>query len=143
MSSILAFDHGQKRIGVAVASLQTRLAQPLTTLEQSPALMDDIKTLLKENSATALVVGLPRNMEGAETKQSAEARKFAQELEKIIGLPVHLVDESVTSKQAEAELDARGVRYNKEHVDSLAAVYILEDYLQALPTGRQASPEVK
>src|SRR3989344_5826521 len=122
MSSILAFDHGQKRIGVAVASLQTRLAQPLTTLEQSPALMDDIKTLLKENSATALVIGLPRNMEGAETKQSAEARKFAQELEKIIGLPAHLVDESATSNQVEAELDARGARYNKEHVDSLGAV---------------------
>lgn len=133
MSSILAFDHGQRRTGVAVASTDVRLAQPLVTLKQSPQLMDEIHTLVKNNLAVALVVGLPRNMQGEETKQSAIAKQFAKELEQKFGLPTHLVDESVTSKQAEAELESRGVRYNKEHVDSLAAVYILEDFLQGNP----------
>lgn len=133
MSSILAFDHGQRRTGVAVASTDVRLAQPLVTLKQSPQLMDEIHTLVKNNLAVALVVGLPRNMQGEETKQSAIAKQFAKELEQKFGLPTHLVDESVTSKQAKAELESRGVRYNKEHVDSLAAVYILEDFLQGNP----------
>jgi putative Holliday junction resolvase len=130
-SSIIAFDHGQKRIGVAIASSVSRLPQPLATLENVPGLLDQIKAIVKEHNAKYVVVGLPRNMEGAQTKQSAAARQFAQKLQGSLGLPVHLIDESLTSKQAEAELAERGIGYNKEHVDSLAAVYILEDFLKA------------
>jgi len=82
------------------------------------------------------VVGLPRGMQGQHTAQTAEAEAFAKSLRAQSGLPVHMQDEAVTSKQAEDELKGRGKPYGKGDIDALAATYILQDWLASQEKGR-------
>lgn len=126
MSSILALDVGESRVGVAVASLAARLPRPLTTLANSPTIWQDIQDLVQAESSELIVVGLPRNLSGEDTAQTAYVRTFAQGLS---GHKVVFQDEALTSKKAESELKARGKPFAKGDIDALAATYILEDYL--------------
>jgi len=129
-SAILALDVGERRIGVALANVRVRLASPLTTLQRSDASPDDIRQLIEQHDVGALVVGLPRGLDGQHTPQTKAVEAFADELSKVVAVPLHWQDEAVTSRQAEAELMARGKPYKKEDIDALSAVYILEDYLR-------------
>ena len=129
--SVLGLDVGGKRIGVAVASLSARLPRPLTTLERGDEFFDALQEIIKSEDAEALIVGLPRGMEGQHTAQTEESEAFARDLKGRFNLPVHLQDETLTSKHAEAELEARGKPYTKGDVDALAATYILQDWLAA------------
>lgn len=128
--SILALDVGERRIGVAMASLVARLPGPLTTLLNGADVLSQINKLVAEHQAQAIVVGLPRGLGGQETGQTTSARQFADKLKDRLDVPVYMQDEAVTSRQAEAELQARGKPYAKEDVDSLSATYILEDFLR-------------
>ena len=128
-NSILGLDVGGKRVGVAVASLSARLPRPLVTLERNDGFFDGLGDIIKAEGAEALVVGLPRGMEGQHTAQTAEAETFARSLSGHFGLPVHMQDEALTSKHAEAELEARGKPYVRGDIDALAATYILQDWL--------------
>jgi putative Holliday junction resolvase len=109
--------------------MAARLPRPLATLEQGDSLLDKLEELVKDEDAGVLVVGLPRGLEGQHTAQTAEAERFAESLKERFGLPVHMQDEAVTSRQAEAELKARGKPYDKGDIDALAATYILQDWL--------------
>lgn len=131
--SIISLDVGNVRIGVAIASLNTRLPSPHGVIENNQSAIDTICKLANRNQAIALVVGLPRNLDGHDTAQTKQIRTFVTNLTKTCKLPVHLQDEALTSRQAEQELKQRGVSYNKEAVDALAATYILSDYLQEHP----------
>jgi putative Holliday junction resolvase len=126
---ILALDVGEKRIGVARANTLARLASPLTTIRHTPAVIDDIQKLIAAEGATTLVLGLPRGLDGQETAQTARIQAFGNELQTRLGLPLHWQDEAVTSRKAEAELEARGKPYQKGDIDALSATYILEDFL--------------
>jgi putative Holliday junction resolvase len=131
----LALDVGEKRIGVAVASLSVRMARPLTTLNDSSRFMEGISDIVRDESAGWIVVGLPRGLDGQDTGQTEQVRSFGEELQtylKTNGLdvPVYWIDEAVTSAKAEEELRARGKPYRKEDIDALAATYILEDFLE-------------
>ena len=129
-TTIMALDVGERRIGVAVAGSIARLAQPFKTLDNSPEIFDQIQKLIKDQNVSVLVVGRPRNLSGQVTNQTKLTEEFASKLEKTITIPIYAQDEAVTSRQAEAELKARGKTYSKGEVDSLAATYILEDYLK-------------
>ncbi len=133
MANILALDLGEKRIGVARANTVARLAQPLTTLPNDQNLSNALQALIKEHDVTTLVIGLPRGLQGQVTAQTQTIREMAQGLQKSLGLSIKWQDETLTSQQAEHELKTRGVRYNKEAVDALAACLILEDFLSAQP----------
>ncbi len=128
-SSLLALDVGSRRIGVAVAGLETRLPRPLTTIKVDGHELEQIERLIKDHQAKVLVVGLPRNLSGEETAQTQSVKEFA---DKLSGLGPELVmqDEALTSHQAETELNQRKRRYQKEDVDALAATYLAEDYLR-------------
>lgn len=128
--SILALDVGEKRIGVARAGLEARLAQPLTTLDHNDNIWQTLAKLIGEQQVDTVVVGLPRGLDGQETAQTGVVRVFAAALEQRLKVAVYLQDEAVTSAQAEAELAARGKPYQKGDIDALAATYILEDYLR-------------
>ncbi len=132
-SSILALDLGEKRIGVARASHAARLAEPLTTLQNDSGLTTKLQMLIEKHSVDTLVIGLPRGLQGQTTAQTTTIRHMAEQLAKSLRLKVHWQDETLTSRQAEEELKARGVRYNKGTVDALAACLILEDFLRAQP----------
>lgn len=131
----LGIDYGAKRVGVAVGDTDTGFARGLTTLTNVPSLLDDLRRLAKENDIDGYILGLPRNLEGGDTSQTAVVRKFAQALEKL-GLPVILQDEALTTEQAAANLGPRLVVKNTGQLDQEAARIILEDYLREHRTGR-------
>ncbi|HZO01810.1 MAG TPA: Holliday junction resolvase RuvX [Burkholderiales bacterium] len=118
--TVLAFDFGLKRIGVAVGEPELRTVHPL------PAVSDffQIQKLVDEWKPAHLVVGLPTTAQGEPHKMTRQAEDFARRLERRFKLPVARVDERFTSVEAESRL--RGIK--KKAVDSVAAQLILEQY---------------
>lgn len=129
-SSVIALDVGERRIGVAVAGVPALLARPLITLANNGQLLHDLIALLQEQHTLAVVVGLPRGLDGQETAQTRAAEAFGHELMQHISIPLYWQDEAVTSRQAEEELEKRGKPYSKGDIDALAATYILEDFIR-------------
>mgnify|MGYP006181612807 CR=1 FL=1 len=128
--NVLALDVGGRRIGVALAHTVPRLPSPLTTILHEDDIAAAIKRLVHEYQEIALVVGLPRGLNGQETAQTKVVREFGARIEPIIGVPLYWQDEAVTSAKAEAELTSRGKPYTKADIDALSATYILEDFLR-------------
>lgn len=128
--NVLGFDVGERRIGVAVASMSARLPRPLTTIDRMETdAFEKIIDLADEYKATHIIIGLPRGMSGQETEQTIFSRRFAEELKKRIKLPISLQDEAGTSLLAKEELDSKKKPYEKGDIDKLAATYILQDWL--------------
>lgn len=129
---VLAFDFGLVRIGVAVGDWETRLAHPLETIagEANDQRFGRIAALIGEWRPAALVAGLPLNMDGTEHDLSRRARRFANQLQGRFRLPVTLVDERLTSFDADLRLREAGVkgRDRKGLDDALAAQQILQDF---------------
>lgn len=134
--TILALDVGDKRVGVARASLTARLAQPVTTLERGDGFFEELREIISSQQVCRLVAGLPRGLDGQATAQTALTEQFVEQLRDEIDLPVELQDEALTSRKAEAELQRRGKTYQRADVDALAATFILEDYLTARPASQ-------
>jgi putative Holliday junction resolvase len=131
-ANFMGLDYGGARVGIALAGSVARLPQPYKTLHTSDSLWDELLQIVAEEEVGTIVVGLPRSLDGEDTAQTALCREFAAELAKKSGLPVALQDEALTSEHAKQELKQRGVEPAKGDIDSLAACYILEDYLQEL-----------
>lgn len=135
---LLGFDYGEKSIGVAVGQTQTRQAQPLTTVAVRNREPDwsTVSKLIGEWRPFALVVGLPLNMDDSENWMTAAAKKFGNRLSGRYNLPVHMVDERLTSVTAKNALIEAGLaisRANKGKVDQLAAQTLLQAFLDELP----------
>lgn len=128
-ATLLGLDVGSRRIGVAVARADVRIAQPLCTLDAVDAPLERIASLADEHQAGLIVVGWPRGLDGQTTDQTRTVEAFVTELKAKLSLPVELQDEALTSQKAETELTQRGKPYDKADVDALAATFILEDYL--------------
>lgn len=130
--SVLAFDFGIKRIGVAIGDWELGTAHPLETVhgEANEQRFGRIGALIGEWQPVELVVGLPLSLEGEEHDLSKRSRRFANQLNGRFNLPVHLVDERLTSVEAEARLGDLGVygKARKAAVDQMAAQQILHDY---------------
>jgi putative Holliday junction resolvase len=120
--TVLAFDFGLKRIGVAVGEPELRTAHPL------PAILrfEQIQPLIREWQPAALVVGRPTSVHGEPHAMTRQAEDFARRLERRFKLPVARVDERFTSVEAESRL--RGTKTKTKAVDSVAAQLILEQY---------------
>ena len=118
--TVLAFDFGLKRIGVAVGEPELRTAHPLPAVSQ----FSQVEKLVAQWKPGELVVGLPTSVEGRAHAMTRQAEDFARRLERRFKLRVTRVDERFTSVEAESRL--RGVK-NKA-VDSVAAQLILEQY---------------
>ena len=131
-ATILAFDFGTRRIGVALANTVTRVAHPLTTLDvvDSGAQLDAIAALIGEWQPSALVVGLPVHADGSAHAMTARARRFAHDLEARFRLPVAMVDERYTTQVAAgtARVAGRG-RAGRGRRDEAAAQIILQAWL--------------
>jgi putative Holliday junction resolvase len=129
--SLMALDIGEARIGVAMANMIAKLPNPLTTIKNDDSVFDTIGSLLSKHDAAAIVVGLPRGMDSQNTSQTRSVEEFVNKLRAHTELPIYWQDEALTSKKAEAELNAKGKPYSKEDIDSLAATYILEDFISS------------
>lgn len=131
--TVVALDIGLRRIGVALASVAAGFPGPLTTVQHDDKIMHTLCNLLDEHEAVALVVGLPRGLDGQDTAQTRAVEAFVAELKKHTDIPLYWQDEALTSRKAEEELDGRGKPYGKGDIDALAATYILEDFLREHP----------
>lgn len=131
MSSILALDIGDKRIGVALADIDAPFPAPLTTLLASDQLVPILHKLLRQHRVVGLVVGLPRNQKGEKTAQTTHVASVVELLKIPSEVQLFWQDESLTSVKAEAELQKRKKPYSKEAIDALAATYILEDFIKS------------
>ena len=122
--TVMGFDFGTRRIGVAVGNTLTCLGQPIKTIAESSgdAVFKVIEGLLKEWQPNRLVVGLPRHPDGAEHEMSAKARRFGNQLHGRFQLPVEWVDERYTSAVLEGDPDMR------DNLDAQSAALILEQY---------------
>jgi putative Holliday junction resolvase len=118
--TVLAFDFGLKRIGVAVGEPELRSAHPLPAVSR----FEEIQSLIAEWAPARLVVGRPLSVQGDEHAMTRQAEDFARRLERRFKLPVARVDERFSSVEAEARL--RGAK--RKHVDSVAAQLLLEQY---------------
>jgi putative holliday junction resolvase len=130
--TVLAFDFGEKRIGVATGELEMGVAHPLETIlgDSNAVRFARIGVMIKEWRPVLLVVGLPTSLDGTEHGLTRLARKFAQRLEGRFATPTVLVDERLSSVEAEQRLRDAGVSgiKQKTHVDALAAQTILQSY---------------
>jgi putative Holliday junction resolvase len=120
--TVLAFDFGLKRIGVAVGEPELRSAHPLGAVTR----FEEVASLVAEWKPHHLVVGLPLSVAGAPHAMTRQAEDFARRLERRFKLPVARVDERYSSTEASARL--RGTRARKGEIDSVAAQLILEQY---------------
>ena len=136
--TLIGFDFGSRRIGVAVGETSTRIASPLGAIEgeANDARFDAIGRIVEEWRPAGFVVGLPRHADGSEHAVAKLAEKFARRLEARYGVPVAFVDETLTSADAEASLKLTRTRAGrKSDVDALAAALILQSFLDELPPG--------
>lgn len=127
--AFLALDIGEKRIGVAQADSEVRIAFPVTTVQVDGLEYDRIRQLVAEVQPAVLVVGYPRNQQGETTAQTAYTEKIAKQLEKF-SVPIVFQDESLTSVLAEDYLKQHQKTYTKADIDAHAAAIILGDYLE-------------
>lgn len=133
--TVLAFDFGEKRIGVAIGETLLGIAHPLATIaeEGNDARFRAIEALIAEWRPSLLVVGLPSHLDGAEHELSRLCRKFAQRLHGRFSLPVTLVDERLSSAEASQSLKQAGIagRRQKPVLDQVAAQTILQSFFDS------------
>ena len=131
---ILSVDYGRVRTGIAVCDENEVLASPVAVIKEvrQEVLAEKITALCAEKKAQAIVLGLPKNMDGSEGESAQNVRAFAEILRKTSGLPLTLQDERATTVTAHNYLNRTNTRGQKRKavVDSVAAVIILEDYLR-------------
>jgi putative Holliday junction resolvase len=149
LGSVLAVDYGRARIGLAIAEAETGMARPLLTLERVNRNEDmrRLRELAREHGVRQIVVGLPLRLDGTRGEMAEEATRFAARLRKQLSLPVDMLDERLTSWEAERLLEeqsgrvfheaktrAQGARQSAIHarasVDAVAAAVILKEYLE-------------
>ena len=130
----LGFDFGYKRIGVAVGQRLTCSASPLSTLDAKLGIPDwhAVQKLIAQWSPQALIVGIPTCIDDTELYTTSAARRFAKQLRKRFALPVHLVDERLSTVEARGQLFEQGGyrKLKKAAIDGIAACIILEQWLQ-------------
>jgi len=147
---ILALDYGRARIGMAIAAVDSSLAQPLATLHRINRNEDmrRLREIARQHGIKQIVVGLPLRLDGTRGEMAEEAARFAQRVHKQLGLPVEMVDERLTSWEAERQLEeqqgrtfhatsphapaggrTRAKGNAKTSVDAMAATIILKEYL--------------
>ena len=122
--TILAFDYGTRRIGVAVGNTEIRVSQALKTIAASNAddLFQEIDSLLKDWQPDQLVLGLPTHPDGTEHEMTQKARRFGNQLQGRFHLPVIWVDERYTSAVLEGDPEMQ------DNLDAHSAALILEQY---------------
>jgi putative holliday junction resolvase len=143
-ATVLAFDFGTRKIGVAVGNTLVRAAHPLTTIrgEANAARFAAIDALVAEWAPGVLVVGRPLDGDGSVQEMTARAERFARQLEGRYRLPVARVDERFTSRAAATVLGDAGVRGRARDaaLDEVAAQMILQSWFDEPPTAALTPP---
>jgi putative Holliday junction resolvase len=136
MARILGIDHGTARIGLALSDEMALVASPLKTLDATAEPLREIAEIVRARQVEKIVVGLPLRMSGEHGEAAARVEKFVEQLGKALRheVPIELVDERLSSVEAEASLSRAGImdrHARREVVDQLAAVIILQEHLNS------------
>ena len=136
MGKILGIDYGDARVGLAITDALKITAQPMDTLEihgDSRILIEKIKNIMKETKIDAVVIGYPRHLNGDVSETAKKVDKVIEELESL-DLSVVKWDERLTTVMAHKTMKELGIKQKEKkiHADRLAAMYILEDYINSL-----------
>jgi len=135
-STVLCFDFGEQRIGIAVGEHLLAIANPLTTIdnESNEIRFEVINKLVKEWQPRLLIVGLPLSIDGAETSITQLCKKFARRLNGRFNIPVMMIDERYSSVEASDMLNQSGIkgRAQKVMLDQVAAQTILQSYFDGI-----------
>lgn len=130
---ILALDYGQRKVGLATSDPLRITASPLKTIryKSRARLLTQLQSVIREREITEIVVGVPYTMDGGESQFTREVKRFIQWLSQNIDLPIHTIDERLSSQRAKQTLIQMGVKtgHNKERIDAMAASHLLRDYL--------------
>ncbi|HEY9052816.1 MAG TPA: Holliday junction resolvase RuvX [Gammaproteobacteria bacterium] len=137
IKSVLGFDYGERRIGIAIGQTISQSASPLITLNainQKPD-WNSIEKLITEWKPDALIVGIPRYLDGNDSDMTEKAQRFCRQLEGRFKLPVYTVNESLSSQEAEQRLkQTRKIgQHNKHEIDKMAAAIIVQRWLEQNP----------
>ncbi len=127
----LGLDYGGKRIGVATADSEVKIAIPYGVIINDEQKFEQVVRLINELKIDRVIVGYPRNQSGEATKQTDEVEAFVRQLKELYPKVV-FQDESLTSVLAEERLQAYRKNYSREDIDAGAAAIILEDYLEVI-----------
>jgi len=131
--TVLGFDFGMKYIGVAIGQSVTKTASPMTTLmaRNGVPVWADIQSLIEQWHPQDIVVGIPLNMDGTEQPITFSARRFGNQLLDKFKLPVHFVDERLTSWEAKnrAYSESKQRRLKDNHIHALAAMILIEQWM--------------
>ena len=141
--TLIGFDFGAKRIGLAVGETSTRIANPLGAIEASAneARFREIDKLVEEWRPIAFVVGQPHHADGSEHPVAKLAGKFARRLQARYRRPVMMMDETLSSATAEADLRGTRTRASrKSDIDAMAAMLVLQSYLDEPGAALNAAP---
>jgi putative holliday junction resolvase len=132
---VLAVDPGSRRVGLAVSDPSGTIAQPLATLDAEPldTLPERLAGIAGRYEVTRIVVGLPRRLDGSFGPEAKAARALADAVRKASRLPVEMVDERLTTAQAERSMIAGGVRRARRRatIDGVAATLLLQSHLDS------------
>ncbi len=136
MGKILGIDYGDARVGLAITDALKITAQPMDTLEihgDSNILIEKIKDIMKETKLEAVVIGYPKHLNGDKSETAIKVDSMIERLEEL-GLKVVKWDERLTTVMAYKTMKDLGIKQKekKVHADRLAAMYILEDYINSL-----------
>jgi putative Holliday junction resolvase len=128
----LAIDYGTKRTGLAICDPSETIASPLGVIEGHHDLTAKIADIVTKEAVGAIVLGLPLNMDDSQGPQAKLVFKFAEQLEKVLVIPVYFQDERLTTFSAEEKLMAAELTRKKKskHIDAVAAAEILEAFLE-------------
>ncbi len=133
---ILGVDYGEKRTGISVSDALGMTAQGVKTIFESyvPKVAKEVADISKELSAEKIVVGLPKNMDGSIGFRGEATFNFIEELKKVTDLPIITWDERLSTVSAIKSLNETNTRgkKRKEVVDTVAAMYILQNYLDSI-----------
>lgn len=133
---ILSIDFGSRRVGVAVSDALGLLAHDREPLryQSISKLIQQICGIIAAENIAKIVIGLPLHMDGTEGEMAAQVRRFHTQLAEKVNIPIVLWDERFTSVQAERLLSERGISFSRDkgEIDRLAAVFILQSYLDHL-----------
>lgn len=144
----MGLDYGSRTVGVAISDMLLCTAQPKEIIRRKEEnklrkTLARIEELIVEYDVTQIVLGLPVNMDTSVGERAQMALLFKEKLERRTGLPVHMLDERLTTVEADEIMDELGIkgRDRKDHVDMIAAELILQDYLDnVVNKGKNGNP---
>ena len=136
MGRLLAIDHGEKRLGLAISDPNQIISKPLKTLIISDLqyILNELVKIISDYDIEKLIIGLPVGMDGKKTQQTGKVEAFKEYLQNKIDVPIVMFDERLSSVSAKKSLISQGIKtgYNKSKIDQTAAAIFLQHYLETI-----------